>query len=205
MFEVHPLFFTPVYQTVIPEGLPRLGELKNYEFFDTGAKNSKNSFMTRNTSVLNDFPEEKQFILDRFYDIKNQFLRHEDTDFAITRSWATRAEKHSFSHFHRHCNNYFSGVFYFDDYEEGAGPIEFFSPLETHNFFSLKKTDYNLHNSLTWYINVGKNTMIFFPAYLKHRIGLHTSDKPRYSLAFNIHPIGECGIGDSQITINSIK
>ena len=43
-----------------------------------------------------------------------------------------------------------------------------------------------------------KNQLILFPSYLKHRICEQKSDKTRYSLAFNIVPIGGYGYGDSQ-------
>ena len=43
-----------------------------------------------------------------------------------------------------------------------------------------------------------KNGLVLFPSYLKHKILKHDSDIPRYSLAFNIVPVGHYGTGDAQ-------
>ena len=37
-----------------------------------------------------------------------------------------------------------------------------------------------------------------FPSYLKHQVLTHNIDTKRCSLAFNIVPLGNYGIGDSQ-------
>ena len=39
--------------------------------------------------------------------------------------------------------------------------------------------------------------LLFFPSYLWHTILNNHSDKPRYSLAFNLIPLGHYGSGDS--------
>ena len=205
MIDVHPLFFSPVYQVSLSEDLPKLENLKKYEFVPSTPNSPYSCHMTTNTTILDDFPEEKQIILNHFYEIKNQILRHEDTEFAITRSWAMRAEKGSISQYHTHRNNFFSGVLYFDECEKDTAPLEFESPLLAHQSFAFNVTDFNVHNSRYCKLDVAKNTIMFFPSYLRHRIGYHASDKPRYSLAFNFHPIGEYGDSDSRIVVNGIK
>lgn len=199
MIDFYALFFSPVYQIIVPDGLPALDALKEYEYIPAIAENSHTCYITKSTSVLDDFPKEKQIILNYFYKVKNEYLRHESTDFKMTSSWGTRAEQGSQSQYHYHANNFYSGVFYFDEYADNAGPIMFESPLQSQNFYSFKIEEYNLHNARTHSLNLRKNTLIFFPSYLKHKIGLHLSEKPRYSIAFNFHPTGEYGFGDSLI------
>jgi len=205
MIDVHPLFFSPVYQITIPDGLPALDALKDYEYVSTSAEGSYNCYMTKNLSILDDFPEEKQTILNYFYAVKDECLRHESTDFTMTSSWATRVEQGSVSQYHTHSNNFYTGVYYFDEYEDDSAPIQFESPLLSQKPYLFKVEEYNHHNAQTHFFKFKKNTLVFFPAYLRHRIGYHTSEIPRYSIAFNFHPIGKYGFGDSSVRESYIK
>jgi len=201
---VHPLFYTPLFQINVPEGLLNLESLKQYEFHSIEG-GGYNCFNSVGKSVLEDFPLEKNFLCDTFNQVKNNLLRHESTRFAMTRSWVTKVEKEAVGQWHRHGNNYYTGVFYFDDYDDNSAPIEFESPLRYHRSFALDVTEFNANNTLSYSFSFPKNTLILFPAYLMHRIGWHKSDSPRYSLAFNFHPCGEYGIGDSKIYSDEIK
>jgi hypothetical protein len=205
MINVHPLFFSPIYQIFIPDGLPAFNALKKYEYVSTGAEGSYNCYMTKNYSVLDDFPKEKQIILNYFYTVKNEFLRHEDTDFTITSSWATRVEHGSVSQYHTHANNFYTGVFYFDEYGDDTAPLEFESPIQNQKTYTFETKEQNVHNAQKHSFKFEKNTLVFFPAYLRHRIGYHSSRIPRYSTAFNFHPIGKYGTVDSTIRESFIK
>jgi uncharacterized protein (TIGR02466 family) len=205
MIKVHPLFFSPVYQVTVPNGLLALDAVKEYEYSPTYSEGSHNSHMTKNTSILNDFPKEKEIILNYFYEIKNKYLRHESTKFVMTTSWATKVEKNSVCQYHTHSNNFFSGVLYFDEYWPDSAPLEFENPLLGNQSFMFSATEYNSHNARDCKFQLPKNTIVFFPSYLRHRIGYHASDKPRYSIAFNFHPVGEYGIGDSKINTSVLK
>ena len=54
------------------------------------------------------------------------------------------------------------------------------------------------YNKIEEKIMPNKNMLVLFPSYLKHKILTHESNIPRYSLAFNIVPVGHYGVGDSQ-------
>ena len=41
-------------------------------------------------------------------------------------------------------------------------------------------------------------SLIIFPSYLQHKIGINNTKKQRFSLAFNINPFGKTGEGDSE-------
>jgi hypothetical protein len=194
------LFPTPVFGTTVPKGLPNLDKIKTYKHISVGNE-SRNVYMTENLSVLDDFPEEKKFFLDKFNEIKNDYLRHTNTEFIITRSWGTKTEKNSYSQFHKHCNNYYSGVFYPDNGTTDSAPIEFHNPLEVYHSYQIGVEDSNDFNMGICSINPDKNMLIFFPCYLKHRIGTHLSGTPRHSIAFNIHPVGKYGDRDSTVNL----
>jgi hypothetical protein len=205
MIEIARLFSTPVFATFVSGGIPGVEAIKNYEYETAGGSNSQNAFITRNTSVLDDFPDGKQVILNKFNDIKDEYLHHKNTQFAITRSWGTRVEKNCITHYHRHSNNYFSGVFYFEGCTGDSAPIEFESPLNILSSFELDEGNSNEFNLKAYSINLEKNTLIFFPSYLSHRIGRHLSDTPRHSLAFNLHPIGKYGRKDSELNLTGLE
>ena len=122
-------------------------------------------------------------------------------NFEITTSWLTKCEKGEESTLHLHGNSFWSGIYYYGENYCESSPIEFENPLVNHirdyGFYVIpeKATQYN---KLVERVLPTKNMLIMFPSYLKHRIGTHTSDISRYSLAFNIVPIGHYGGGDSQ-------
>ena len=205
MTQVIPLFITPLFAVSIPEGLPKLETIKNYEFKETNTPNKRDFFVTKKMSVLDDFPEERDILLNKFNEIKNNHLSLTETEFIITRSWGTKVEKGSFSEYHFHSNNYYSGVFYFSDCEDNSAPIEFENPLGGFQTFDFHVENYNAINSRFQTVNIAKNTLILFPSYVRHRIGHHLSDTPRYSLAFNFHPINRYGEGGNAINLISIK
>lgn len=154
-------------------------------------------------SVLDNFYELKQSILQKFYEFKNQYLKLETTDFKITTSWLTKTEKNEQSIIHTHKNSYYSGILYLDDIEDitKTGKLELIS-MDESDIAPNPPTQYNEYNSSIWSLSPQKNLLIFFPSSIHHKISLHTSTLPRYSIAFNIFPNGNFGISDSSISIN---
>ena len=124
--------------------------------------------------------------------LKNQFT--------ISTSWFTKMKPKDTCRFHRHYNSFYSGLYYFNDYEVNSGNICFLDPLNSFNNFLIvpdSEQDCSIHNSKEWKIRPEKNMLIFFPSYLEHSILSNTSKKNRYSLAFNFVPIGKYGVSDS--------
>ena len=52
-------------------------------------------------------------------------------------------------------------------------------------------------SSNNWLIPPEEKKIILFPSYLEHSIVEHKEETTRYSLAFNIFPVGKYGVGDS--------
>ncbi len=200
--EVYPLFSSPVAVIKVTEDLTNLNIIKDsYYFKKTHSPGSSGSEVTEKLNLLDDFPNEKNILFEYFNLYKNEFLKLNTTSFKITTSWGTKITRDTFSQFHNHRNSVYSSVFYLD-VDEYSAPIEF----DSENIFPQeillnKPSEWNIHNSKSWFIKPEKNMLIIFPSYLRHRIGQHNSDNPRYSIAFNLFPNSLIGTGDSSLEL----
>ena len=202
-YNIIPLFPSVVFQSKLNNNYEKLFEnLKTSTEFQEHTT-SKNCYSSKKFNILNDHKELKDDILHTFNFFKNEVLNYHSTSFEITTSWITKVESNSISHFHNHKNCLYSGVLYFDNLENCA-PIEFSDDnLKPQSFIINKPSNFNNYNCSTWNIHPAKNNILFFPSYLNHRVGLHQSNVPRYSLAFNLIPVGIFGYCDSSLNINS--
>lgn len=203
-----PLFSSPVFVSDIEENLDALEELKEKSKFEPthsslGNGYAYNSYISVSRNVLEDYPKETEIIMSYFNSYKNDVLKYYSTQFRITTSWMTKIEHQGFSQFHCHRNSYFSGILYLDG-DEKTGPLILNSNFGKNlNTIDIEEPfESNLFNSTTWSLLPKKNTMIIFPSYLYHKIGYHSSENERYSIAFNLFPDGEFGAGDSYLNIS---
>jgi len=205
-FQISPLFSSPLSVITVTEDINQLEkkdvfeEIKKQEFVLSEAKENPNNknYASTTYKLLNRFPALKGLFLDYFYSFKNTVLNYNDTDFAITTSWATKTKKDSSCNLHNHNNSFYSGVFYLDDYsDEKSGGLQFVDMNVRPVQFLVEPTEFNIFNSHAWTISPEKNNLVFFPSYLYHKICLHKSNTDRYSIAFNLVPVGPCGKYDS--------
>ena len=149
--------------------------------------------------ILESYPEIKKILLDHFISFSDGVLGL-NCKFEITTSWLTKCEKGESSHLHLHANSFWSGIYYYGENYCESSSLEFENPLihymKDYGFY-ITPEKITQYNNLTGKIAPTKNTLIFFPSFLNHRILEHKSEFPRYSLAFNMVPIGEYGEGDS--------
>ena len=202
--ETVPCFPSTVFILDLEEDFLNFGEkLKNnYRMTSINQSDSIGSYISESLTVLDDFPNEKNILVDYFNFIKNEILFYGETEFKITTSWITKTCEKSFSHFHVHKNCMLSGVFYFDDdYESSSGFIEFRMPGFKSDSFSVIPSKTNIYNVDEFRVKPIKNRLIIFPSYLPHRINSTNSLKTRYSLAFNLFPVGQIGFKDSSVTV----
>ena len=199
--EVDTIFGTPIGFVKIEQNTDILQSTNNnFEWIDNKSVSWKPSQVSKNMRILESFPEIKKILLDHFISFSDGVLGV-NCNFEITTSWLTKCEKGEESTLHLHGNSFWSGIYYYGENYCESSPIEFENPLVNHirdyGFYVIpeKATQYN---KLVERVLPTKNMLIMFPSYLKHRIGTHTSDISRYSLAFNIVPIGHYGGGDSQ-------
>lgn len=149
-----------------------------------------------NQNILNKI-EEEQTIINEFnkhidFAIKNHF--NYNIGFKINNIWATKAEPNGMGEYHTHSNFWLSGIYYPNGTLEDKYYIEFERSLL--NPFLLNVINYNSFNSDVSKLLVKQGTLLIFPACQRHRIGYNNTNQDRYSIAFNVLPIGQTGSRD---------
>ena len=192
---------TPLYQAE----LTHLDNDKYIKFLDTinfqvNETRPNSTQIADQFDVLNEeiFKDLKQEIFKHFLNYVNNVFEYRDTDFILTTSWLTKGLKGDFGSYHYHSNIPFSGVYY-PQVDELKDTIEFKNPhRKTFLFEVAKANDINV-DKITVYLK--KGLLLLFPSYLEHCQGMHYSDTPRYSIAFNFFPTGKFGMADSTVHI----
>ena len=187
------LFTIPMVQLKVEEDTD---ELKNCTDIIMSHDQNVEGSGNNEYRVLENYPKIKKLFLEIFEEYANVALGYQNR-FKITTSWITKTTKNVSSAYHNHKNCAFSGVYYFDQYDNESAKIDFLNPLSDLSSYMLNVKDLNPVTANYVSIEPSEKCLVFFPSYLKHRIGVHKSDKPRYSLAFNIAPVGDYGGGDS--------
>lgn len=161
---------------------------------------NNNSEISLNLNILksNKLKFLKKEIMSCFNDFVNDTLSFKNNKFKITNSWITKVGQNNLGHSHNHGNSFYSGVFYVDVSNE-TGKITFINVNKSA--FELKPNEYNNLNSPKWSIQPKNNQVIFFPSEVYHQVEENKSNTIRYSLAFNIMPIGKIGVEDSSMNI----
>lgn len=167
----------------------------DFEFIRTGDSSEK-SYITKEIRVLETYPKLKECILKNFEEYTDQCLTY-DQSFMLTTSWITKIGMGCKSSFHNHKNSFYSGVYYFDDCDKNTGQLEFKNPLVDLTSYHVIPKEYSIYSSSSWKIQPQKNLVVFFPSYLYHRIAEHSGRDVRFSLAFNLVPVGPYGHRDS--------
>ena len=120
--------------------------------------------------------------------------------FKILNSWSTKVKSNYESQPHVHTNTWISGVYYTQD----NSSIQFLKSWSNTSFFNLEfDGSTNIYSATKWDVHVKKNTLLIFPSELQHKIKKNLLKEDRYSLAFNVLPVGSFNKGwDNEITYN---
>ena len=175
----------------------QLYEIKNYldniqyQKIDNSNKNtytsaSKSNFIFKDEKLFS----LKERIMTEFNFFKNNILKYENNDFIFTTSWIAKSEKNETSEYHNHNNCMYSGIFYVNT-DENCGQLCFENFADKR--FNLIPTEYNIYNCLNFNFKPKNKMIIFFPSELFHKILKNNSDIIRYSIAFNMIPVGIFG------------
>ena len=200
------VFPTTIFQSYIEENTDILKTNKHFIYSAQSQENYKVS-TGQNFRILEGFPNIRDILLKKFKQFAFECLNY-NVDFMITTSWVTITDPQKYmesgSQYHLHKNSFYSGVYYYDEYDGDTAPLEFLNPLEYHKNHLIvpSKDQYNILNGDTYCIRPKKKILLLFPSYLKHKVGQNTSNKTRLSLAFNIVPVGSYGHGDSSMNSN---
>lgn len=203
-FNVFPLFPTTVAVTLIKEDLARLRAIENLDYEQVNRDNESQAEISRRLDLFNDYPTEGQIVLDHFNRFKDRVLRLESQRFGISTSWATRLRAGVTTQYHSHRNCWYSGVLYLDP-AAGGGELEFENTgINPTSFLTNTPIEWNIFNYERFFIEPRANLLVLFPSYLRHRVRQHTMPGYRYSIAFNIIPVGDFGRGDSRVNLHLI-
>ena len=196
--ELYSLFPKLVYTNIL-EDIPdqQLYGIKNYldniqyHKIDNSNKNtctsaSKSNFIFKDEKLFS----LKERIMTEFNFFKNNILKYENNDFIFTTSWIAKSEKNETSEYHNHNNCMYSGIFYVNT-DENCGQLCFENFADKR--FNLIPTEYNIYNCLNFNFKPKNKMIIFFPSELFHKILKNNSDIIRYSIAFNMIPVGNIG------------
>ena len=117
----------------------------------------------------------------------------------------TKTEPGGFCQYHRHKNSYYSGVLYHNKTNSiDSGNLMFTDDgIKLESMLLNDPTEWNILNSRRMIIEPDSNLLVFFPSILRHRISKYTGTDNRYSLAFNLYPVGKIGDGDSSVTVTA--
>ena len=196
---IYPLFSMPLMALSLDIDNDKLLKyIKNITYRDN--INSNKSFLSKSVKLLENkkLQKEKQIFLIAIQQYLN-VLGYKQK-FKILNSWSTKVEKNYNSQVHVHTNTWLSGVYYTQD----NSSIEFIKNWANSSFFNLEfNNSKNIYSSTKWDLKVKKNTLLIFPSELQHKIKKNLLKENRYSIAFNILPIGSFNKGqDNEITYN---
>ena len=194
-FEVNvfPLFPSTIYTVRLNNSFNKEIDRFNNTAYDV---NVSGVLISKEKRILDKIPKVKKGLLDQFKSIVKDNIKCKN-DFIISTSWITKTEKGSYIQSHSHKNSFYSGIYYYNEYDAQSGMVEFETPLWNHSDFYLYPKEFNLLNMTSFKLKPQSNLLVFFPSYLQHQVSRHNDNKSRYSLSFNIIPIGKYGKDDS--------
>jgi hypothetical protein len=171
--------------------------LENVEFELTKPTKENRSlcFISKNKNIIEELIYLKNEIYIQIKYYLNVIMKFK-MNFQFTSSWATKTEPEGYSQKHLHANSFLSGVYYPKGNKDFN--IKFWKkPL---NQWNIETFESNFFNAQWYSFNINSdNTLIIFPSDLNHSIEKNLSNENRYSLAFNILPLGEIGSADSKV------
>ena len=155
--------------------------------------------ISKDKTLLHGIPDMKQHFELLIQDISTQLLKQVTQGFEIKSSWTTKTEKGQTSKMHMHKNYYLSAILYLQDDNEIILQCPWW---DKGNFLFpiYEQTPYTCNSSM---IHPPKNSLLIMPSWMLHEIPEWKKEEDRYSIAMNIHPVGEYGTDTSYIEIPS--
>lgn len=110
----------------------------------------------------------------------------------ITQSWISVKYPGQGHQIHNHPNSFISGVFYWQENIESM----FFKRPNDYSLFQVERQEEKNLNEFEEF-KPQKYSLVLFPSYLEHFVGVNHSNKERYCLPFNTMVYGN--LGDSNL------
>ena len=139
--------------------------------------------------------EDNQTLTHKFEEIVNETLSEIEytVPLKMSTSWFTRTEPGEEGKNHYHVNSFYSGIFYFQDYNSKLVVAKELPQI--HDPF--KTTDFGLVSAGDIGFEAKKGHMMLIPGNIRHYIQQNLTNKDRNSLAMNFMPDGFCHAEDS--------
>ena len=191
------LFPKPLASSKINEDVcDILTEMCNeYEFGLDNEDSGQDGGVTTNKHVLHNKPAVLDYLTRRVRECVCYLGYH--CDVQITTSWFTVTFPGGFANEHAHTNSWFSGVVYYDVYDDDSSQLQFVDPPSG---VYVTPANMNEFNATDYRVAPERGTIILFPSDVRHKVLKNYSNIDRFSLAFNVMPKGHVDVGDSSYT-----
>jgi len=186
---IYPLFSMPLMAIPLDIKSQTILNFIKQLSYKKNLKESEGTYMSKSIKILEHqkLKKEKDIFIAAIKIYLN--ILSYSKQYKILNSWATKTLKNCGSQLHVHRNSWLSAVYYPES--DSGFTISFTKNLPNTSFFGL---DYdspnNIYSCEEWKIKPSKNVLLIFPSEMYHKIEKNLSNKMRYSLAFNINPIG---------------
>jgi uncharacterized protein (TIGR02466 family) len=193
------LFNEPLLATELNlDNIKILNYLKKLKYINTAKTENNGALcqMSERMDLLKDLTLLKKEINTKVKFFIENILEY-NIKFKLLNSWSTQVKPNGFSQSHHHTHSFISGVYY--PFGDEGFKIEF-TKKYINKFFDLPIKNFNPFNSNAASIGIKSNMLILFLSDLGHEILPNKSNIDRYSLAFNVNPIGKIGNRDSEIS-----
>ena len=153
---------------------------------------TQHSFTSDKTDIseINDNLHTHKDFNDLFFEIEKTLgifyggLKHKDTNYFITKSWATYTEKNKYIATHEHVASQFSFVYYVQINEDHS-PLTFYEPKT--RFYMPESTEWNNDNFQSMSYGCTPGMLIVFPSHLFHGTQkVNMTDVPRVSISGDV-------------------
>lgn len=180
------LFPTPLWSWSVPDHQKFAHAVKEWtlkESDHTERWQSRNDLHT-----LEEFAPLCEFILKRarkpLKDLAADTKRH--GRLVITGMWVNHTKDHRIQHeTHTHPNNYLAGIYYVEA-PSTMGKTIFIDPRAGASAIVPRPAENNALNAMQQVLHANEGSVIFFPAYLPHRVSGGTESAQRITVSFNL-------------------
>jgi len=191
-YEVQPLFAEPFFRTSIIDAISdeQVEFIQNLTMLQNKANLISENLYLFEEPEMKSIKDAVQEALD-FYASEVMGLTQK---LYVTQSWSLVNNPNVGMHGHSHSNSLISGSLYFCELPQPVASMIF----DRHNSYQLlqlnpEREKQNIYNTPLNIVTPKQGELILFNSGLQHLVETNTSNKPRYSIAFNTFIKGKIG------------
>lgn len=193
---VHNIWSVPIWSSFIKQEYNWLEAAKKIDY-ERMYSNNGDITINKNILELPEFLNLKIKIVEEFKKYVYDYLHiNSDISFKFLNSWIVKHQKGDSAQSHLHANSMFSGVYYLL-HKPKMGNLNFIKDYAINNIchsnIMLDYTKLNAVNCESYTLECKQDLITFFPSHIKHSVEKNELDMNRYSIAFNIWPVGVLG------------